>query len=63
MDTTGSGSQNETVTVALYSFVSEFSTEWNKIFAGVAISIAPILAFYIFAQRQLIKGFSGGIRG
>jgi raffinose/stachyose/melibiose transport system permease protein len=58
-----SGSKNETLTVALYSFVSEFSTEWNKIFAGVAISIAPILAFYLFAQRHLIKGFSGGIRG
>jgi raffinose/stachyose/melibiose transport system permease protein len=58
-----SGSRNETVTVAIYSFVGEYSTDWNKIFAAVALSIAPVLAFYVFAQRQLLKGFSGGIRG
>lgn len=58
-----SGSDNETLTVAIYSFVGEYSTEWNKIFAGIGLSIAPVLAFYLFAQRQLIKGFSGGIRG
>jgi raffinose/stachyose/melibiose transport system permease protein len=58
-----SGSDNETLTVAIYSFVGEYSTEWNKIFAGIGLSIAPVLAFYLFAQRQLIKGFSGGLRG
>jgi raffinose/stachyose/melibiose transport system permease protein len=58
-----SGSKYETLPVAIYSFVGENSTDWNKIFAAVAISIAPILAFYLFAQRHLIKGFSGGIRG
>lgn len=58
-----SGSKNETLTVAIYSFVGENLTDWNKIFAAVAVSIAPVLVFYVFAQRQLIKGFSGGIRG
>jgi raffinose/stachyose/melibiose transport system permease protein len=58
-----SGSTNQTLPVAIYSFVSENASQWNVIFAGVAIAIAPILAFYAFAQRQLIRGFSGGIRG
>jgi raffinose/stachyose/melibiose transport system permease protein len=58
-----SGSRNETVTVAIYSFVGENATDWNKIFAAIALSIAPVLAFYVFAQRQLLRGFSGGIRG
>jgi raffinose/stachyose/melibiose transport system permease protein len=58
-----SGSKNETLPVAIYSFAGEYSTEWNKVFAGVAVSILPILAFYLFAQRQMIRGFSGGIRG
>jgi len=33
------------------------------IFAAVAISIVPIFVFYLFAQRHLIRGFTGGIRG
>ena len=55
------GSRYETVPVALYSFVGD--ARWNLIFAGVAITIAPILAFYLFAQRRLIRGFSPGLKG
>jgi raffinose/stachyose/melibiose transport system permease protein len=58
-----SGSDYETLPVAVYSFVGEYSARWDFIFAAVTISIAPILAFYLIAQRQLIRGFSGGIRG
>jgi raffinose/stachyose/melibiose transport system permease protein len=58
-----SGSKYQTFTVALYSFVGDFVTQWNYIFAAVVVSIAPILGFYFLAQRQLIQGFSGGIRG
>jgi raffinose/stachyose/melibiose transport system permease protein len=58
------GSSYETVPVALYSFYAESGVvHWNLIFAAVAITIAPILAFYLFAQRQLIRGFAGGIKG
>jgi raffinose/stachyose/melibiose transport system permease protein len=57
------GSKHETLPVAIYSFVGEYETRWNYIFAAVVISIAPVLAFFVFAQRQMIRGFSGGIRG
>lgn len=57
------GSRDETLPVALYTFVGSNVTQWNLIFAAVAISIAPVLAFYLFAQRQLIRGFAGGIKG
>ncbi len=58
------GSSYETVPVALYSLYAESGVvHWNLIFAGVAITIAPVLAFYLFAQRQLIRGFSAGIKG
>ena len=30
---------------------------------GEAITIAPVLAFYLFAQRQLIRGYSAGVKG
>ena len=57
------GSRYQTVPVALYSFVGEYVARWNLIFAGIAITIAPILAFYLFAQRHLIRGFSAGVKG
>lgn len=57
------GSNNETLPLALYSFVGQSASQWNLIMAAVAISVAPIIAFYLFAQRQLIRGFAGGIRG
>jgi raffinose/stachyose/melibiose transport system permease protein len=56
------GSAKQTVPVAIFSFVGEYSTSWNLIFATVILSIVPILLFYLFAQRQLVRGFSGGIK-
>jgi raffinose/stachyose/melibiose transport system permease protein len=57
------GSHYQTLTVAVYSFANGYVARWNLVFAGVAIAIAPILIFYLFAQRQLIRGFSGGVKG
>jgi len=58
-----SGSRHETITVALYAFSGENLARWNLLFAGLAITIAPILLFYLFAQRHLIRGFTAGVKG
>jgi raffinose/stachyose/melibiose transport system permease protein len=58
-----SGSNYQTLPVSIYSFVGEYTTQWNFVFAAVVIALAPALAFYLFAQKQLIQGFAGGIRG
>jgi raffinose/stachyose/melibiose transport system permease protein len=57
------GSHYQTLPVAVYTFANGEVAQWNLIFAGVVIAIAPILVFYLFAQRQLIRGFSGGVKG
>jgi len=57
------GSRYETLPVALYSFAGDYIARWNLILAGVAIAVAPVLTFYLFAQRQLIRGFSAGVKG
>jgi raffinose/stachyose/melibiose transport system permease protein len=57
------GSGRETLPVAIYSFVGEYLTQWNLVFATVLIALLPLLVFFIVAQKQLIRGFSGGIRG
>lgn len=58
-----SGSVKETLPVAIYSFVGEFASQWNVIFAAVVISILPTAAFFLLAQRQFMRGFSGGVKG
>jgi raffinose/stachyose/melibiose transport system permease protein len=48
--------------VAVYTFVGAFASRWNLIFATVIVSLLPILTLFLFAQRHLIRGFSGGIK-
>lgn len=57
------GSERQTLPVSIYSFVGEYATQWNLVFAAIVIALLPIMAFFVIAQRQLIDGFSGGIRG
>jgi raffinose/stachyose/melibiose transport system permease protein len=57
------GSGRETLPVAVYSFVGEYLTQWNLVFATVIIALLPLLLFFLIAQKQMIRGFSGGIRG
>lgn len=58
----GGGAHNRTLPVAIYSFVGEYESQWNVVFAAVAIALAPVLGLYFFAQRNLIQGFTGGIK-
>lgn len=58
-----SGSGKETIPVAVYSFVGQYVAQWGLVFAGLVIGIAPILVVYFLLQRQMIKGFGGGLKG
>lgn len=58
------GSQNVTAPLTLFSFISQFSSQWNLLFADVVvITILPFIVF-IFFQRQLVSGMTkGAIKG
>ncbi len=58
------GAKNVTAPLTLFSFTSQFLSQWNLLFADVAIiTIIPLIVF-IFFQRQLISGMtSGAIKG
>jgi len=54
------GAENVTAPLTLYSFISQFSSQWNLLFADViVITIIPLIVF-IFFQRQLVSGMMGG---
>jgi raffinose/stachyose/melibiose transport system permease protein len=57
------GTDKETLPVAVYSFVGRFSAQWPLIFASALIAMLPVLVFYLFMQRTIMRGFSSTLRG
>lgn len=58
-----SGSDQQTMPVAIAGFVGQYVSDWNLIFAALLISIVPVLAVYLALQRSIINGFAGGLKG
>ena len=56
------GTNKTPLPVAVYTFVGAFASRWNLVFAAVIVSLTPVLIFFLLAQRQLIRGFTGGIK-
>ncbi len=54
------GEDNVTAQLTLFSFRSQFRTEWNLLFADVIIITLPPLIMYIFFQRQIVAGMTSG---
>lgn len=58
-----SGSGHMTMPVAINTFVGQYLSNWNLVFAGLVTGVAPILIAYFLMQGRIIKGFSGGLKG
>lgn len=58
-----SGTGNQTLPVAIYTFVGEFATEWHLVFAALIIGALPILIAFFFIQKSLIQGLASGVKG
>ena len=54
------GQENVTVQLTLYSFMSQFSSQWNLLFADVLVITIPPLILFLFFQRQIVAGMIGG---
>jgi raffinose/stachyose/melibiose transport system permease protein len=57
------GSAQQTLPVAVFAFRGEFTSQWGLIFAGMAISILPILLLYFVLQKRMMRGFASGLKG
>lgn len=57
------GTDNQTVPVALLAFADPETTRWSVIFAGLLISVLPVLGAYFVLQKTVIKGFASGLKG
>jgi raffinose/stachyose/melibiose transport system permease protein len=58
------GVENVTAQITLFSFISQFSSRWDLLFANVIIITIPPLVMYIFFQKQIVAGLtSGAVKG
>ncbi|GEN46618.1 carbohydrate ABC transporter permease [Alkalibacillus haloalkaliphilus] len=49
-----------TIPLATFYFFGEFTIQWNQAMAGLVLTIIPVVIFYAFAQKHIIKGIGEG---
>jgi raffinose/stachyose/melibiose transport system permease protein len=49
-----------TIPLSTFYFFGEFTIVWNLAMAGLTLTIIPVVIFYIFAQKYIIKGVAAG---
>lgn len=49
----------QTLPVALSSLQGQYATDWDVLMAGSVISIIPMFALYVFAQKYIVQGVAG----
>ena len=51
---------NWPMTLAVYNFFGQFQSSWNLVSADVLLTILPMIAIYLIAQRWILSGVSAG---
>ncbi|GJM70446.1 hypothetical protein HMSSN036_26620 [Paenibacillus macerans] len=49
-----------TIPLSTFYFFGEFTIVWNQAMAGLTLTIIPVVIFYAFAQKYIIKGIAAG---
>ncbi|AEF17694.1 MULTISPECIES: carbohydrate ABC transporter permease [Thermoanaerobacterium] len=49
-----------TIPLSTFFFFGEFTIEWNLALAGLVLTIIPVIIFYLFSQKYIIKGVMAG---
>ncbi len=58
------GERNVTAQLTLYSFMSQFNSQWNLLFANVILITIPPLVMFMFFQHQIVSGMTkGAVKG
>lgn len=54
------GTQNATIQLTLLSFQSQFTTQYNLLFATILLVTIPPLVMFIFFNRKIVEGMAAG---
>lgn len=55
-----SGDDMATLTLGLTRLVTQFRTVWPQLMAGSVVAAVPSIVLYVWLQRYLVEGISGG---
>lgn len=56
----GTGNAIQTIPLAIAGYVGSFVKQWELIMLALLLAIFPIVVFYLFAQKHIIKGMVEG---
>lgn len=51
---------SQTLPLSTFLFYGQYSREYGQAMAGLVLAVIPIIAFFLFLQRQFISGISNG---
>jgi raffinose/stachyose/melibiose transport system permease protein len=54
---------NFTLPLGVATFQSQYSQDTARVLAFTALSMVPALAFFVLAERRLVGGFTGAVKG
>jgi raffinose/stachyose/melibiose transport system permease protein len=52
-----------TLPLGVATFQSQYAQDTARIFAFTALSMVPALVFFVFAERQIVGGLTGSVKG
>lgn len=50
----------QTLPLKTYLFFGQFAKRWDLASAGLVMCMAPIIIFYLFSQKHIVKGITEG---
>jgi raffinose/stachyose/melibiose transport system permease protein len=56
-------SQHFTRPLGVATFQSQYSQDTARILAFTALSMLPALRFFVFAERRIVGGLAGSVKG
>jgi len=51
---------DRTLPLSTYSFYGQYTSDYGVAMAGLVLSITPVILFYLFMQRNILKGIADG---
>lgn len=59
-----SSADTKTLTLAAYSFVGQYNTQWHYAMTAMVLTVTPSILFFIIMQKNIVKGVvAGAVKG
>ena len=49
-----------TVSVGLYSYITQYGVQWGELMAAVMVTIIPIIIMFVCLQSKFVDGMAAG---